>query len=599
MSHRGGAHRPSTGEPDSPRSNPILDSLPARRPRASASPSELPSRLEALARAVDIGEGRVPDTSLEAARTVLERAGQRLEHSTEHTVVALAGSTGSGKSSLFNRLAGEQLADVGVRRPTTSIPQACIWGPGAEGAASLLDWLEIGRRHVLSQPGVNDALAGLVLLDLPDHDSTALSHRLEVDRLVQMVDLMVWVVDPQKYADAVLHRRYLAPLAKHGSVMMFALNHIDELSDIEREECLTDLRRLLAEDGFDKPAIIATSAVTGLGTDRLAAVLRDRVRQTRSASARLTADVDRAASHLSEHGFDHPVTISEEPSDSLIDALSEAAGVPAVTAAVASSHEQRALAHVGFPLTKWLVSLRPDPLRRLHLSDAPTPGGRHGGAPAAGSGSERSDLEALVRQTTIVARTSLPAPTPAQQARVDSAVRAEIGLATDGLTGTWKSAVAAAGRANEADLADALDLAVGGVQLPAHGQPRWWRLASWTQWALLGATGLGALWLFLLAATGWLQLDLDAPQVIGLPLPTLMLFGGLLLGLLGAGIGRRAARIAGQRRAALAKRALRDAVEGVARTLIVEPMSAELGRCAEFTVAVAGAQAPVRRGNTS
>ena len=576
----------------------LVESITGRRAPGPGAGAELHSRLAALARAVETGQGRVPDSSLTAARTVLQRAGQRLEHSTEHTVVALAGSTGSGKSSLFNRLAGEPLARVGVRRPTTAIPQACIWGPGAEGAGSLLDWLGIEQRHVLPTPGVTDALTGLVLLDLPDHDSTAMAHRLEVDRLVAMVDLMVWVVDPQKYADAILHRRYLAPLAKHGSVMLFALNHVDELSDAQREACLSDLRRLLVEDGFAKPAILATSAATGLGTDRLVAVLRDRVKKTRAASARLTADVDRAAAQLAESGFDHPVTVAEKPSTGLVDALASAAGVPAVAAAVASSHEMRAKEHVGFPLTRWLARLRPDPLRRLHLGDRIGPDAKGAGAKASGgtsgakspvseSSGSSADLEAMV-----TARTSLPAPTPAQRARVDSAVRAEIGRATVGLTGPWKTAVSVAGRASENDLPDSLDRAVGYVALPVREQPRWWKLASWLQWTLFGIAVLGGLWLVLLAALGWLQIEVDSPLVIGLPLPTLMLLGGVLLGLLTAGLGRRAARVGGRRRGAIADRALRTAVEGIATKLIVNPMSAELARCADFTAAVAAARPP-------
>lgn len=566
----------------------LLESLSARRAPGAGGGAELQTRLAALAEAIEAGQGRVPDSSLAAARTVLKRAGQRLEHSTEHTVVALAGSTGSGKSSLFNRLAGQGLAKVGVRRPTTAVPQACSWGPGADGAGSLLDWLGIDQRHVLSGTGATEALTGLVLLDLPDHDSTALAHRLEVDRLVQLVDLMVWVVDPQKYADAVLHRRYLAPLAKHGSVLMFALNHVDELSDAERETCLSDLRRLLAEDGFDKPAIIATSATTGLGIDRLVAVLRDRVSKTRAASSRLTADVDRAAGRLAVHGFDHPVTVADKASEGLVDALAMAAGVPAVAAAVASSHELRAQEYVGFPLTRWLSRLRPDPLRRLHLGD-PIGIGKGSRPSGAGTSGPGSDLEAMV-----IARTSLPAATPAQRARVDSAVRAEIGRATEGLTGPWQQAVLTAGRASENDLPDTLDRAIGSVELPTRERPRWWRLVSGLQWALFGAAVIGGLWLVLLAALGWLQINVDSPSVISLPLPTGLLIGGLVLGLLTAGVGRRAARVGGRRRGAATERALRQAVHGVASRLIVDPMSAELRRCADFTAAVAAARSPVR-----
>src|SRR5690606_41369104 len=52
-----------------------------------------------------------------------------------------------------------------------------------------------------------DGLSGLVLLDLPDFDSVERGYAAEVERLLRMVDVVVWVVDPQKYADHVLHER--------------------------------------------------------------------------------------------------------------------------------------------------------------------------------------------------------------------------------------------------------------------------------------------------------------------------------------------------------------------------------------------------------
>ncbi|MCB2557781.1 50S ribosome-binding GTPase, partial [Listeria monocytogenes] len=80
-------------------------------------------------------------------------------------VVALAGATGSGKSSLFNALAGADLAAVGVPRPTTAEAMAAVRGDGAQ---ALLDWLGVQRRYRLAaDPG---SQGGLVLLDLPDHD---------------------------------------------------------------------------------------------------------------------------------------------------------------------------------------------------------------------------------------------------------------------------------------------------------------------------------------------------------------------------------------------------------------------------------------------
>src|SRR4029078_7849610 len=107
---------------------------------------------------------------------------------------------GAAKSSTFNALCGLALAAVGVRRPTTSWATACIWG--RDPAADLLGWLEVPERHRVLRDSRLDSgqqdqgLDGLVLLDLPDHDSTEVSHHLEVDRLIGMADLLVWILQP-------------------------------------------------------------------------------------------------------------------------------------------------------------------------------------------------------------------------------------------------------------------------------------------------------------------------------------------------------------------------------------------------------------------
>ena len=125
-------------------------------------------------------------------------------------MVALAGPTGAGKSSLFNALAGRELVAASRRRPTTSSATAAVWG---EQQDELLDWLEVPLRHRLDARA-----AGPRLLDLPDFDSVEHSHRVEVERMIRLVDLFVWVVDPQKYADSALHDRYLRPLAGYAAV---------------------------------------------------------------------------------------------------------------------------------------------------------------------------------------------------------------------------------------------------------------------------------------------------------------------------------------------------------------------------------------------
>ncbi|MEJ7569299.1 MAG: GTPase, partial [Gaiellaceae bacterium] len=172
----------------------------------------LDARIAALTEAADLAGGRLDDGAVETARAVVGKAGARLGLGLETTVVALAGPTGVGKSQLFNALTGTELATVGRRRPTTSAGQAAAWGDGGE---PLLDWLGIARRHRLE----SGELEGLVLLDLPDFDSVESAHRAEADRVVELADLVLWVVEPQKYADATLHERYLRPRASHPDTM--------------------------------------------------------------------------------------------------------------------------------------------------------------------------------------------------------------------------------------------------------------------------------------------------------------------------------------------------------------------------------------------
>src|SRR5579859_6072910 len=180
--------------------------LPAVVPPRAAE-RDLSRRLDALAELVKISKARAGADGVSAAlvsdsEALLRRAGERLRLSGSHTVAALAGGTGSGKSTLFNALSGATFSQPGVTRPTTRHVHACVWG--MQGVAPLLDWLNVQRRHRYARASVLDSgesdLDGLVLLDLPDHDSVVTASMAAVDRLSKLADMVIWVLDPQKYA---------------------------------------------------------------------------------------------------------------------------------------------------------------------------------------------------------------------------------------------------------------------------------------------------------------------------------------------------------------------------------------------------------------
>ncbi len=208
----------------------------AEPPLPQESISGLSARLMALARMIQIGSARSGRDGfgrklLTDAEEILARAGDRMRLSSSHTVVALAGGTGSGKSSLFNKVAGADFSTVGVTRPVTADAHACVWADA--GSQAILDWLGVPARYRYSRASALDSgeddLAGLVLLDLPDHDSVMNHAGARVDRLVSMADVMIWVLDPQKYADAAVHRRFLVPMAGHAAVLAVVLNQVDLL----------------------------------------------------------------------------------------------------------------------------------------------------------------------------------------------------------------------------------------------------------------------------------------------------------------------------------------------------------------------------------
>lgn len=112
-------------------------------PPLSPEAQALRLRLDALRQLVGLSRTRLDGKTLAEAGRVLDEAAARRGLSPQHTVVAIAGATGSGKSTLFNSLAGVQISETGLRRPTTAAPIACSW---SDGAAGLLDRLEIPGR---------------------------------------------------------------------------------------------------------------------------------------------------------------------------------------------------------------------------------------------------------------------------------------------------------------------------------------------------------------------------------------------------------------------------------------------------------------------
>jgi energy-coupling factor transporter ATP-binding protein EcfA2 len=265
---------------------------------------------------------------LETARagSVLENARRRLGFEGSAYVLALVGGTGVGKSSLLNALAGAVVSPASPRRPTTDTPVAWVAESARDETASLLRWLDV--REVRDHR--ETAFANVAIVDLPDVDSTTPEHRARVDELLPRVDAVVWVADPEKYRDAVLHDDYLRRWAPRLSRQLVVLNKSDRVGP-EAERLRAHLAASLRAEGIDKVDVAVTSAARDGDAHELRDWIADGVEAKRVVTERIAADVHETlldlatrAGVLADAG---PLLTEERRARALADVAREAAGI--------------------------------------------------------------------------------------------------------------------------------------------------------------------------------------------------------------------------------------------------------------------------------
>jgi hypothetical protein len=265
----------------------------------------------------------------------------------------------------------------------------------------------------------------------------------------------------------------------------------------------------------------------------------------------LAADTVMAAeSLLAELGpAEGATSVPDRGAKALTSELVDSSGLSVVTDAVAAGYRRDAVGKTGWPFTRWVRRLRPHPLGRFHL-------GRGTGG-----------------------RASLPEPSGVQLARSAAAVRNVSAAVSDGMPSPWPELIAEAASPDPATLNDQIDTAI--AESVRHEQPdgrRWWNAVGVLQAGLAVAAVVGAVWLGLLAFAGYLRLpELPTPRTYwDIPVPTGLLLGGVLLGLLVAFVSSRAAAVGAARRGRAVRRRAERAVSDVADRLVLDPIRSEL-----------------------
>ena len=579
--------------------------------------------------AISYGEGRVPETVLLDAAETLERLSQRRELSTEHTVIGFFGATGSGKSTLFNAIAGQNIALSAPTRPTTSTVQAAIWE--AEGSEGLLDWLGIDKRvypqtqalaaegeategneasgnnkvaggvaapNAVTEPApglfnrirravggrgeMRTRTGGLILLDMPDFDSVTTTNRDLAARMMRYVDVLVWVVDPQKYADAVIHRDFMVPLAASGAQALCVLNQADKLAPAEVPAVLASLTRLLQAEGTEAhllAAPIAVSARTGEGVD----VLRDLLAQVAAAKSlslqRTDAQLHATASQLRTYAGGEGTVLAGayalDAEQKLVKACYASSQAEQVLQAATASYRRTAGQHTGWILTRWMSRLKADPLRRLHLGQQEETKSTSKAEKSAGMlGSDSENAPELVAS-------SLPPLSAAQKAGMANAVRQYSKQMAARIDEPWKRSMKEAALSREAELPELLerdmvriDYGLGRTRAP-------WVIFNALQWIALLSALVGVGWLTLISGMAYLQIQLPpapTPEGSPVPLPTLLLLLGILLGIASAGVGRLLTAMGSRYYARKLRGRLQTGMEKAVQSCVVAPVQQEAKR---------------------
>jgi len=475
------------------------------------------------------------------AEKVATRVRDRVQIGGESTVVAFAGATGSGKSSLVNALVGEPVAEVAPTRPTTAEPLSVS---GRE-TSEVLDWMGVGPRHVLPGAFGDDSV---ILVDLPDLDSTEEEHRSAADRVIERADVVVFVLDPQKYADALLHREYLKRFGEHGAVTLVVLNQVDRLAQREKNVVLVDARGLLATDGL-RDRLIPTSARTGEGVEQLRRSITEIVSKRNAARLRLGADLRSAGEALAvasrKDGGASPSAVHVDFMPAAR-AMVSAAGGDAVAEAAARSYDLR--------------SRRETPWKSRSAHRAPDP------------------LDAVVGPSGIPRYIPEPARIPAAQMAVRTYVDNELAA----LPTSWKSSVARDVDARTVRLIESTGDAAKDIEVGDSEQPSWWGVTRALFRASLATVAVGVLWLFFWAALGMF----DPPKAVGVGLPIILIGLGLLAALavwISVGVMRsRGSNAARERVMSQLARALDDRAGFAVR----EPVEAQRAEYSRFVEAI-------------
>ncbi|TMC29920.1 MAG: hypothetical protein E6J24_16445 [Chloroflexi bacterium] len=161
-------------------------------------------------------------------------------------LVVLIGSTGAGKSSLLNAIAGANVSRAGVLRPTTR--EAVVYASPDDVRSLREGRLRRVPAERLVVAAATPTSAGVAIIDAPDIDSLERDNRALADTLLEACDLCVFVTTATRYADLVPWN-VLERIRQRQVPLAIVLNRLPT-DAADREIVIADVTRLFADHGM-------------------------------------------------------------------------------------------------------------------------------------------------------------------------------------------------------------------------------------------------------------------------------------------------------------------------------------------------------------
>lgn len=504
--------------------------------------TRMQAALHRAAECLDVVQGTCgSETFLVQAREDLRSLENQLERrdalDPRVTVIAVAGPSGTGKSTVVNTLARRNsLVPTGMHRPTTT--ELVAYVDAEVTAAPFLELSGIPRsvsvefcttrsnplRDSLGMVGeghqVRSALTQCghpIVVEVPD---TLLVPELTsaASQVLETADLILWTTDSQKYADAAFHSR-ISAFPRHPN-SYFVLTHTEGLTESQLQTLNQELAAIAERIGVS-PEILQISLYDESSLARFRETVAELSHAPEARWRGQQAAIHHAATKLGQdleldvtgEFSTQPVqapSVASPPSPAetkLVDQVTQVSGLSAMEANFSKQYLRAGGFWTLWPVLNWLAGIKP--LAHVNQDNSATPGEPEADKPVGPSADPSPEQTADESATPAVADSTPDPDLPSIAPQADSLNRFFPRVNVAGITSAARTyaATASAHRPSKwvdfaqlkavelsGNLVSALNLALESWKFPARPARTWWRIWRLGHWFWLAALVVGLLW---------------------------------------------------------------------------------------------------------